>query len=76
MRNPMGQSDAIDSGRLLSIHPGDGRCGAGFKAFRPVLYDKTTKEYSFKENDRLKSKRNLYPWSRVQYKGSMDDFTM
>ena len=48
--------------------------GAGFKAFRPVMYDKTTKEYSFKENKRLKSKRNLYPWSRFQYKGSMDDF--
>jgi len=48
--------------------------GSGFKAFRPVTYDKSTKEYAFKDNDGLKSKRNVYPWSGTQYKGSMDDF--
>jgi len=48
--------------------------GAGFKAYRPVRYDKTEKSYSFEDNKKLSSRRALKRWSKQQYQGTTDDF--
>ncbi len=48
--------------------------GAGFKAHRPVKFNKKEGLYTTVENKRLKSKRALRRYSETQYKGSTQDF--
>jgi hypothetical protein len=46
--------------------------GAGFKAFRPVLFDKTS--VSLMDNKQLRRSRVFAPLSLQQYEGSVDTF--
>ena len=47
--------------------------GAGFKAFRPVVVD-AEGEISTTENEALRGKDGLAPFSKDQYAGTADDF--
>lgn len=48
--------------------------GAGFKAFRPVLFDRATKSISLMENKLIRRSRVFAPLSLQQYEGSLDAF--
>jgi hypothetical protein len=48
--------------------------GAGFKAWRPVIYDRRTDAWTEPPNDELRRARGPSPWSGEQYAGSIDDF--
>ncbi|MGE3633503.1 MAG: C40 family peptidase [Sandaracinaceae bacterium] len=48
--------------------------GAGFKAWRPVLYDRREHSYSTLENREITERRGYVPFSMQQYEGSTDDF--
>lgn len=47
--------------------------GAGFKAFRPVVYDSREGTYVTLLNDEIRRAGHT-PWSRDQYRGTTDDF--
>ncbi len=47
--------------------------GAGFKAFRPVVYDSREGTYVTLLNDEIRRAGHT-PWSREQYRGTTDDF--
>lgn len=48
--------------------------GAGFKAFRPVVFDDETEVYRELLNEELGPRSGHPPYSRVQYAGTTDDF--
>lgn len=48
--------------------------GAGFKAWRPPVYDRRTRTISLPTNDELRGSREHVRWSEAQYRGSVDDF--
>ena len=48
--------------------------GAGFKAWRPVLYDRRTRTYTELLNSQLTEGSGYTPFSLDQYRGSLDDF--
>lgn len=48
--------------------------GAGFKAWRPVVYDRREDTWLTLTNDELRASRGPTPWSDQQYRGSIDDF--
>lgn len=48
--------------------------GAGFKAFRPVVYDRASQTMSSLDNRTLARGRAHVPFSRDQYEGTVDDF--
>lgn len=48
--------------------------GAGFKAFRPVLWDRATKSVSLMENKLIRRSRVFAPLSLQQYEGTLDTF--
>lgn len=48
--------------------------GAGFKAWRPVVYDRQSRSVSLLSNEALRRTRDHVPWSDQQYRGSADDF--
>lgn len=54
------------------FHPGTHAGGAGFKAFRPVFYNKDTEKIEFLENKKLR--RKTYRYSLEQYEGDESAF--
>ncbi len=48
--------------------------GAGFKAFRPVLYDRREDSWTTRTNEELRNARDTTPFSSEQYRGTQDDF--
>jgi cell wall-associated NlpC family hydrolase len=48
--------------------------GAGFKAWRPVIYDDETLTYTTVANEDLDRRSGFLPYSREQYAGSTDDW--
>nr|MDQ3036363.1 C40 family peptidase [Myxococcota bacterium] len=54
--------------------PDTGDVGAGFKAFRPVVYDHREDLWTTLTNDELRGARDATPWSDQQYRGTQDDF--
>jgi hypothetical protein len=48
--------------------------GAGFKHFRPILYDEDTLAYTVLTNEEIDRRSGFTPYSRDQYSGTMDDF--
>jgi len=48
--------------------------GAGFKAFRPTIYDKPTKSLTRMSNKDLRRTRVFVPFSLQQYEGDVDTF--
>ncbi|UJR78196.1 Hypothetical protein I5071_2230 [Sandaracinus amylolyticus] len=54
--------------------------GAGFKAWRPVVYDRRANTWATLTNEELRARRGTArdagptPWSDQQYAGSVDDF--
>lgn len=48
--------------------------GAGFKAWRPVIYDDETLTYTTVANEDLDLRSGYLPYSRAQYAGSTDDW--
>ncbi|MCB9625051.1 MAG: C40 family peptidase [Sandaracinus sp.] len=48
--------------------------GAGFKAWRPPVYDRRERTITLPTNDELRSSRDYVRWSDAQYRGSVDDF--
>lgn len=48
--------------------------GAGFKAWRPVVYDDETLTYTTLTNEQLDRRSGFLPFSRAQYAGSTDDW--
>lgn len=48
--------------------------GAGFKAWRPVIYDDETLTYTSVPNEELDRRSGFLPYSREQYAGSTDDW--
>lgn len=48
--------------------------GAGFKAWRPVVYDDDTLTYTSIPNEELDRRSGFLPFSREQYAGSTDDW--
>ena len=48
--------------------------GAGFKAWRPLVYRGTGRPMQVLANEELSAERTPYPWSDEQYAGSVDDF--
>lgn len=56
------------------FHPDTTHVGAGFKAWRPVLYDKEEATYSALANPEITRRRGYVPFSLQQYRGTTDDF--
>ncbi len=54
--------------------PETANVGAGFKAWRPAVYDRKQQTISVADNAELRRSAALSPWSRQQYRGSADDF--
>jgi hypothetical protein len=48
--------------------------GAGFKAFRPVIFDRDTKQITLTENKNLRRSRTFAPFALQQYEGNQDTF--
>lgn len=48
--------------------------GAGFKAWRPILYDDETLAYTVLTNEEIDRRSGFTPYSRDQYSGNTDDF--
>jgi hypothetical protein len=48
--------------------------GAGFKAFRPVVWDRKEAAAMSLANSELRDRKGFAPFSRDQYQGSADDF--
>lgn len=48
--------------------------GAGFKAFRPVLYDRAARTYEALPNERITARAGYVPFSMQQYEGTIDDY--
>ena len=48
--------------------------GAGFKAFRPVRYDKVSETFSWDDNKKLQSRWATNPLKMTQYQGTEDEF--
>jgi cell wall-associated NlpC family hydrolase len=48
--------------------------GAGFKAWRPIVYDDETMTYTELPNEELDRRSGHLVWSREQYAGSTDDW--
>lgn len=48
--------------------------GAGFKAWRPPVYDRRTRTITLPTNDELRGSREHVAWSDAQYRGTVDDF--
>jgi hypothetical protein len=48
--------------------------GAGFKAFRPVIFDRDTKLITLTENKELRRSRVFAPFALQQYEGTADTF--
>ena len=56
------------------FHPDTTHVGAGFKAWRPVLYDRATRTYEVVPNAEITARRGYVPFSTQQYEGTSDDF--
>ena len=54
--------------------PETSEAGAGFKAWRPVLYDRREQNVTLVSNAELRGSRVYTPYSDQQYGGSADDF--
>ncbi|NOY89977.1 MAG: hypothetical protein GXP55_02120 [Deltaproteobacteria bacterium] len=54
--------------------PETGDVGAGFKAFRPLSFDRESGEIVAPTNRELSARGPHLPYSRQQYEGSVDDF--
>ncbi len=48
--------------------------GAGFKAWRPVLYDHRTRSYESLPNERITARAGYVPFSMQQYEGTTDQY--
>ena len=48
--------------------------GAGFKAWRPVVYDRGEQSIAVLTNEELRRSDEHVPFSDMQYRGSLDDF--
>ncbi len=48
--------------------------GAGWKAWRPLVYDARAQEMRSLDNDELRRSHTHTPWSNDQYSGTADDF--
>ncbi len=48
--------------------------GAGFKAWRPILYNRREQSYEALENSEITARRGYVPFSMQQYEGTTDDF--
>jgi hypothetical protein len=48
--------------------------GAGFQAWRPLVYDRRAETITSLDNDTLRRTREHTPWSMEQYEGTVDDF--
>lgn len=48
--------------------------GAGFKWFRPVIWQRKEGQNITLENDQLKNRKGIAPFSKDQYQGTADDF--
>lgn len=48
--------------------------GAGFKAWRPLVYDRREQAITLLTNDELRGTRVHTPYAETQYEGSLDDF--
>jgi cell wall-associated NlpC family hydrolase len=48
--------------------------GAGFKAWRPIVYDDETLVYTVLPNEEIDRRSGFTPYSRDQYRGTIDDF--
>jgi hypothetical protein len=56
------------------FEPDTSDVGAGFKAFRPVSYDRVTKELTALSNAELARQDQFARYSTAQYEGGMDGF--
>ena len=48
--------------------------GAGFKAFRPVLYNRAERTYESLPNEAITARRGYVPFSMQQYEGTTDEY--
>lgn len=48
--------------------------GAGFKAWRPIVYDRRERSYRALENHEITARAGYVPFSMQQYEGTEDDF--
>lgn len=48
--------------------------GAGFKAWRPVLYDRVQRTYESLPNERITARAGYVPFSMQQYEGTTDQY--
>ncbi|MCA9604576.1 MAG: hypothetical protein KC619_03215, partial [Myxococcales bacterium] len=56
------------------FHPDTTHVGAGFKAWRPVIYDRREHAYRTLENAEITERAGYIPFSMQQYQGTTDDF--
>jgi hypothetical protein len=56
------------------FHPDTEHVGAGFKAWRPVLYHRREDAYESLPNERITARGGYVPFSMEQYEGTTDDF--
>ncbi|MFK7990431.1 MAG: C40 family peptidase [Sandaracinaceae bacterium] len=56
------------------FHPDTTHVGAGFKAWRPVVYNRREQTYEARPNDEITARNGYVPFSLDQYAGSADDF--
>lgn len=54
--------------------PDTAHVGAGFKAWRPILYNRREETYEALENSEITARRGYVPFSMQQYEGTTDDF--
>ena len=54
--------------------PEHDQVGAGFKAWRPLVYDAALGQITSLSNDELRDTREHFQWSMDQYRGTADDF--
>lgn len=56
------------------FHPDTTHVGAGFKAWRPVVYDREEETYQTLANEEITLRAGYVPYSLEQYAGTADDF--
>jgi hypothetical protein len=56
------------------FHPDTTHVGAGWKRWRPVVYDRPTNTYTMLENGQLTARSPHVAFSMQQYQGTTDDF--
>jgi cell wall-associated NlpC family hydrolase len=56
------------------FHPDTTHVGAGFKAWRPIVYDAREETYRALPNEEITAEAGYVPFSMEQYEGTTDDF--